>query len=178
MAIVCLLSLRNGPRLLTISRCPVPRFKLARYAASYVYLQWVGRHLWGFPGSGEIIESVKQYPLIGLSVAVAAGLVLAHFSIQVFQYLFDNFPIAVYWVGGLAAVFTIAFLSNKSLNEWCSRHHKFVAFASLATIVIVFVSLQINDNLERTARVNSFQQQINREGLTIDPATGDRVPSR
>jgi hypothetical protein len=39
-----------------------------------------------------VIEKLKQYPLVGLSLAIAAGYVLAHVIIETGDYLYENDP--------------------------------------------------------------------------------------
>ena len=38
-----------------------------------------------------MIEKLKQYPLVGLALAVAGGIVLAHFALQLCNYVYYNF---------------------------------------------------------------------------------------
>lgn len=66
-----------------------------------------------------MFEQIKKSPLVGLTLAIAGGYVLAHLVIRTSDYLWDNFLADFFDRNGWWPVFDIAFLLGMAfLAAW------------------------------------------------------------
>ena len=76
---------------------------------------------------GAIIEKIKQYPLVGLSLAIAGGYVLAHVIIKAGDYFYENDP--DFWTDLAIGIFAVTSLSlvawkRRGILNWLRNHKR------------------------------------------------------
>jgi hypothetical protein len=76
---------------------------------------------------GAIIEKIKHYPLVGLSLAIAGGYVLAHLIIKTGDNLYEDNPdlLANLAIAAVAAAFlALVVWQRRSILNWLRNHKR------------------------------------------------------
>ena len=122
-----------------------------------------------------MFERLKQYPLVGLSLAIAAGYVLAHVIIETGDNLYENDPdlLANLALWALAAGIVAAVVWQRRLIlDWLG-HHKREAWIGACSVgvlcsalIFIAVSYQLKSDVRQRAadaedhKVCSYQDQL------------------
>jgi hypothetical protein len=92
-----------------------------------------------------MIEKLKQYPLVGLTLAIASGYVLAHMANKlVDDFWFDdleNFLLrdgwSAFWLAIAAALVLLAVWHRTRIASWVRKHKAGVTFTAFGAVLAV-----------------------------------------
>lgn len=119
-----------------------------------------------------MIEKLKQYPLIGIALALAGGLVLAHLINKTGDILYENDMLGTVlaWTGA-AAVVVVIVLWTRGKWSWLRRINKPLAFTALAVLWLgifgLLAKIASDERKEKSERTVVYQEQL-RQQLVAD----------
>lgn len=101
-----------------------------------------------------MIEKLKQYPLVGLSLAIAGGLVLAHLITKtgdiLYEYNPDLLATLVVWAVAIAFLSLVVW-KRRSIRNWFGLHKKVTAYSAVALCGVICALFAIAASNERKA---------------------------
>ena len=85
-----------------------------------------------------MLERLKQYPLVGLSLAIAAGCVLAHLVIETGDNLYENNPDLLTDLAIAAGLLSLVVWKRRSILSWFGRHKRGLVFSGCLLLCAFF----------------------------------------
>jgi hypothetical protein len=91
-----------------------------------------------------MLERLKQYPLIGLAVAIASGFVLAHLLIKTGDNLYENNPDLLVNLAIAAAVLSLLVWQRVLILRWFGCHWRKVGLGVVSIAALYCLLLAVS----------------------------------